>query len=104
MTGQRKHRTRAGDVFAIPIDECRSCAGQVLPEPLAARLLRAPHQPGVGGELLHAVGTADVVDLVEDRERQHLPTPGIERRRVRPCVRLRHARARPYAALGLPAA
>jgi hypothetical protein len=26
----------------------------------------------VGGELLHALEAADVVDLVEDREREHL--------------------------------
>src|SRR3990172_4741793 len=39
---------------------------------LARRFLGAAHQPGIGGKLLHPIEATDVVDLVENRHRQHL--------------------------------
>ena len=41
-------------------------------ELLAAGLLHALDQPRVRGELLHAIEARDVVDLVEDRQREDL--------------------------------
>ena len=39
----------------------------------AGRLFGALHEPGVGGKLLERGETMDVMDLVEDHERQYPP-------------------------------
>ena len=41
-------------------------------EGLAARLFAAFHQPRIRGEFLHAIKPRDVVNLIEDRQRQDL--------------------------------
>jgi hypothetical protein len=47
----------------------------------ARRLMLALHQPGVGGKFLDAIEAADVVNLIEDGERQDFSDPRTERRR-----------------------
>ena len=46
------------------------------PQHLAARLFPAFHQPGVRGKLLDPIESLDVMDFVEDGERQHFPNAG----------------------------
>ena len=45
-------------------------------ELLAGRCVVALHQSAIGEEVLHSREATDVVDLVEDRERQDLPNTG----------------------------
>jgi hypothetical protein len=46
--------------------------GAARPEQFAAGLFAPFHEPRVRGEFLHAIKARDVVDLVEDRQRQYL--------------------------------
>ena len=46
------------------------------PEHFAARLLSPLDQPGVRGKFLHTIESADLMNLVEHRQRQHLPDAG----------------------------
>jgi hypothetical protein len=38
-------------------------------------------QPGIGRKFLHAIKARDIVNLVEDRQRQTFPMPGSDRSR-----------------------
>jgi hypothetical protein len=46
------------------------------PQQFAARLFPPLHQPGVRRKLLHPIESTDVMDFVQDRQRQHFPNTG----------------------------
>ena len=61
----------------VDVADLRTAAAELL----SCRAVITLHQPRVREEVLNSLEAFDVVDLVEDRQRQDLANPGTERSR-----------------------